>query len=208
MPYDPAIHHRRSIRLRDYDYAQHGAYYVTICVDQRECLLSRVVGTEIELSDAGRIVAKTWDDLPSRFPTVELDAFVIMPNHVHGILLIIDPPEQPGTASSAPTNSLQDVPEFVGAEQALPNNHPHDKSDTIERPTLGRIIQAFKSISAIACNRLLERSGVPFWQRNYWEHVIRDDHDLARLRRYIESNPGKWIDDTLNPAGNNYFERE
>jgi putative transposase len=201
MPYDPSIHHRRSIRLKNYDYAQQGAYYVTICVNHRECLLGRVADTEIELTDAGRIVAQTWNTLPDRFLTVELDAFVIMPNHVHGIL-VINESERPGNASIAPTNASLDSAESVGAELALPKK----QNPTEDRPTLGRVVQAFKSISAIACNRLLNRSGVPFWQRNYWEHVIRDDRDLARLREYIEHNPGTWIEDTLNPAGRNYFD--
>jgi putative transposase len=185
LPYDPDCHHRRSIRLRDYDYAQAGAYFVTLCVEGRECLLGEIAAGEVRVSGAGEIVAQTWDSLPSRFPYVELDAFVIMPNHVHAIIVITDPPP--------PVD-----PDSVGAELALPKK----TGDASIAPTLGRIVQAFKSISAIACNRLLERSGVPFWQRNYWEHVIRDDADLARLRAYIEGNPGKWAEDRYHPSKN------
>jgi putative transposase len=183
LPYDPDCHHRRSIRLRDYDYAQAGAYFVTLCVDGREYPLGEIAAGEVQLSDAGKMVAQTWDHLPTRFPNIELDAFVIMPNHVHAIIVITDPPP--------PAD-----PDSVGAGLALPKNQGNPRV----APTLGDIIGAFKSISAIACNRLLERSGASFWQRNYWEHVIRDDADLARLRDYIEGNPGKWAEDQYHPS--------
>jgi REP element-mobilizing transposase RayT len=191
MPYDPDRHHRRSIRLLDYDYAQAGAYFITICVRNRECLLGDIPGGDLHLSAAGALVAELWDALPTRFPTIELDAFVVMPNHVHGILVIID-------------HSHESQPDVVGAGLALPENQASAVSETKGNPwvapTLGDILGAFKSISAIACNRLLDHSGVPFWQRNYWEHVIRDEDDLARLREYIANNPGKWIEDKYHPS--------
>jgi putative transposase len=185
LPCDPDGHHRRSIRLRDYDYAQAGAYFVTLCVDGRECLLGEIAAGEVRLTDAGLIVAQTWDSLPSRFAVVELDAFVIMPNHVHAIIVITDPPP-----------AVDPDPGSVGAGLALPKNQGNPRV----APTVGDIVGAFKSISAIACNRLLARSGAPFWQRNYWEHVIRDDADLQRLRAYIEGNPGKWAEDKYHPS--------
>jgi putative transposase len=166
MLYDPDLHHRRSIRLQGYDYAQAGAYFVTICVYNRECLLSEIVDGETQLTEIGRIVVKTWDNLLSRFSCIELDMFVAMPNHVPGIIVIVDSSQ--GAASSA--------------------------------PTLGRIVRAFKSLSAVACNRVLDRAGVPFWQRNYYEHVIRDEDDLDRVRQYIVENPGRWAEDPENPA--------
>jgi putative transposase len=188
VPYDPDRHHRRSIRLRDYDYSQAGAYFVTICVYNQEYLLGDVVDGEARLSEAGEIVAQMWDDLPSRFPTVELDAFVVMPNHVHGIIVIVERPAS----------------EPVGAGLALPSANTlndHEKRGTPRgAPTVGDIVGAFKSLSAIACNRLLDRGGVPFWQRNYWEHIVRDERDLNRLRDYIAANPARWFEDEENPA--------
>ncbi len=182
MLYDPDAHHRRSIRLRDYDYAQMGAYFVTLCVHERECLLGEIAAGEVRVSGAGLIVAQTWDNLPTRFPHIELDAFVVMPNHVHAIIVITDPPPSPVDP--------------VGAGLALSKNQGNPRV----APTLGDIVGAFKSTSAIACNRLLDRSGLPFWQRNYWEHVIRNDADLERLRDYIEGNPGKWAEDQYHPS--------
>jgi len=91
MPYDPTRHHRRSIRLKGYDYSQAGAYFVTICTQDRACLFGKVVNGEMRLNDAGRMVLAEWNMLPERFPHVVLDAFVVMPNHVHGIVVITNP---------------------------------------------------------------------------------------------------------------------
>jgi putative transposase len=173
MPYDPDRHHRRSIRLQGYDYARAGAYSVTVCVHNRECLLSEIVNGEVRLTEIGQIVIRAWDDLPLRFPGVELDTFVVMPNHIHGIIVIEDRPKQDATSSQGAASSA---------------------------PTLGLIVRAFKSIAAIACNRALDRADVPFWQRNYYEHVIRDEDDLNRIRCYIADNPACWPEDPENPA--------
>ena len=186
VSYDPRRHHRRSIRLKGYDYSQPGAYYVTICVREGECLLGGVTDGAMVLSEAGQIVQRTWDGLPSRFPTVELDTFVIMPNHVHGIVVIVDEPgggavtgqgaAREGAASGAPTRTRG------------------------KRPTLGQIVRAFKSISAIQVNRCLGRSGSRLWQRNYYERIIRDENELHRARKYILGNPAKWeTGDPENP---------
>ncbi|MBN1200734.1 MAG: transposase [Anaerolineae bacterium] len=191
MTYDPDRHHRRSIRLQGYDYSQAGAYFVTVCTHDRKCLLGKIVDQQVCLTGAGEIVSETWHTISSRFACVELDAFVIMPNHIHGILVILDGPGP------------------VGAELALPNHQAKRPPDMIRRdvercaPTLGHIIQAFKSISAIACNRHLDRAGLPFWQRNYYEHVIRDADDLNQIRQYIENNPTRWAEDQENPIHHN-----
>jgi putative transposase len=191
MPYDPDRHHRRSIRLQGYDYTQAGAYYVTICTHGRVCWLSTVVDGEVELSTVGCIVDEEWTALPARFPQVDLDAFVVMPNHVHAILVITD--LSPGS---------------VGTALAPSNNHPTpmpEKPDTPNEPlvrgvpTLGHIVGAFKSLAARRINRVLERSG-RFWQVKFYEHIIRDDADLARVREYIAANPGRWAEDDDNPA--------
>ena len=154
MKYDPQVHHRRSIRLTGYDYSQPGAYFITICTHNRALFL--------QAERLQEVVRSAWHDLPLRFPSVVLDEFVIMPNHVHGIISLR------GAASSA--------------------------------PTLGRVVRAFKSVSAIAANKALGRSGQPFWQHNYYEHVIRDEEELNAVRRYIRENPLKWSDDPDNPA--------
>ena len=102
MPYDPNRHHRRSIRLKGYDYSQAGAYFITICTQDRACLFGKVVNGEMRLNDAGHMVLAEWNMLPERFPHVVLDAFVVMPNHVHGIVVITNPATD-DTATTAPT---------------------------------------------------------------------------------------------------------
>jgi putative transposase len=164
------IHRRRSLRLREYDYSQSGAYFVTICTCNKDCLFGHVSAGEMMLNDAGRIVHTAWNELSIRFPGLELDAFTTMPNHIHGILV------------------------FVGAGLALPDKEGAASS----APTLGDVMRAFKSLSAIRVNRMAKRTG-SLWQRNYYEHVIRNENDLDRLRRYIYDNPGQWAEDENNP---------
>jgi putative transposase len=161
-------HHRRSIRLKGYDYTEVGAYFVTICTQNRECLFGDIVDGEMRLGEAGRIVVDTWAALPQRFPSVEIDESVVMPNHFHGIILIaVEGAACRGAACCA--------------------------------PTLGETIRAFKSISAIAVNRLLGRGGRPLWQRNYYEHIVRDERSSNLIRQYIYDNPSQWAFDRENP---------
>ena len=186
---------RRSIRLSDYDYTQKGAYFVTVCTLNRECVLGEIVDDEMQINAAGLLVAQTWDRLSLRFPSIELDALVVMPNHVHGIVVLT-------TVSPPPT-----PPDLVGAGLALPEiNIPERKKDDQKpgtprgAPTLGDVVGAFKSLSARACNQTLNRAGQRFWQRNYHEHIIRNEADLARIREYIATNPARWTEDNENPA--------
>jgi len=159
MTFNPDIHHRRSIRLRDYDYTSAGAYFVTICTQGKECLFGRIDGEVMVANDAGWLVESVWYSLSERFSGTELDAFVIMPNHVHFIVFLV------GTSSP---------------------------------PTLGSVVRAFKSISAIEVNRVLGRQGQPLWQRNYYERVVRDDGELHGFREYIQHNPVCWAEDENN----------
>lgn len=169
MRFDPQRHHRRSIRLAGFDYSQPGAYFVTICTHNRELSL--------EAEAVKTAVLTAWDSLPGRFPHVALDKFVVMPNHVHGILMfgfVAESAEATVVASSG------------GAASSA--------------PTLGRVVRAFKSVSAIEANRITGRSGQPFWQRNYYEHIIQDEDELNIIRQYIQDNPLKWDEDPDNPA--------
>jgi REP element-mobilizing transposase RayT len=165
--YDPRIHHRRSIRLAGYDYSHAGACFVTICTHNR--------ALSLQAEPVREVVRLAWCGLPARFPIVALDEFVIMPNHVHGIIVLADAAIR-GAASSAPTG--------MGGGAA----------------TLGDVVRAFKSISAIEANKILGQSNRPFWQRNYYEHIIRDEKELTALRQYIRDNPENWLDDPDNPS--------
>jgi len=176
MKYNPAIHQRRSIRLKDYDYSKAGAYFVTICTQGRECLLGEVVDASIVLNQYGGIVEQVWCKIPHHFSSVTLDAAVIMPNHFHGIVLI--------------------------AEESLPvqqNSHDLAPKQNSKKPTLGQIVAYFKYQSTKLINEAQDLTGVKFWQRNYYEHIIRSEASLARLRTYIAQNPQKWQHDQLHP---------
>jgi putative transposase len=201
---------RRSIRLQGWDYARTGAYFVTVCVQNRECLLGDVAGDVVVRHESGRLVQSCWENLRQRFPDLELDAFVVMPNHVHGII-VIDPV---GAGFAPPTDADADVgaglvlPDMGGAVTGAGAAYNRDAASSAPTdnvvpggPTLGDIMRAFKSISAIAVNRHLERRGQPLWQRNYYEHIIRDEEELNRIRDYIIHNPLQWMLDRENPLG-------
>jgi REP element-mobilizing transposase RayT len=186
MPYDPEHHARRSIRLRGYDYAQCGTYFITMCIQHRECLLGAVVDGVMEPNEAGKTVQSVWEALPKRFPSILLDAFVVMPNHVHGIFVIVPPNQKSQSKKGAASDK--------GAARS-------EEGAASGAPTVGKILRAFKSISAIHVNSLLLRSCRPLWQRNYYEHIIRDEAVLTRAREYIVMNPRRWHLDLDNPNG-------
>jgi REP element-mobilizing transposase RayT len=201
MPYDPNIHHRRSIRLPQYDYAQPGAYFVTICTQGREFVLDDPI--------VSGIITDVWHALPQRFPTIDLDEFVIMPNHSHLIVWIyppgtdVDVRADRAGASPAPTGSN------VGATLAVAPGVDR-RTWTIPKPTavnlaptLGDVIGAFKSLVFTVYLDWIEANDparrAKFWQRNYYEHVIRSDTELYAIRRYIQENPFRWVLDSDNP---------
>lgn len=170
---------RRSIRLKGYDYSQAGAYFITIVAQDRMHLFGEVGKGEMQLNAAGRMILAEWEALPQRFPTVEIDAFVVMPNHVHGIVIITDGPGVVGAGSEpAPTTPAT----AHTARHGLPE-----------------IVRQFKTFSARRINALRGTPGVSVWQRNYYEHIIRNDEALERIRRYILENPARWMRDREKP---------
>lgn len=191
MKFDPQKHHRRSIRLKDYDYSQAGAYYVTINVQNRECLFGEIVNDEMILNEAGMMVIEQWLALLERFPNIELDVYQIMPNHFHGIIVIIEP-----VGATLVVAQNMDAQNFVDSRNSRAGTRP--------APTLGDMIGAFKSITTNEYikgvdNKNWQQFYKRLWQRNYYEHVIRDEKDLNRIRDYIQSNPMNWDEDEENP---------
>ncbi len=172
--HDSDNHHRRSLRLQGYDYTQEGAYFVTVCLRDRACLFGDISDGKMILNDAGLIAEKHWHDIPAHFPHIELDEFVIMPNHIHGIILI----NCRGTACRAPTTEQFGKP----VAGSLPT-----------------IIRSFKSAVTKRFNSSYNGSGYRIWQRNYYEHIIRDDASLNLIRQYIMENPSRWAEDEENP---------
>jgi putative transposase len=197
--YNPDKHHRRSIRLRGYDYTQAGAYFVTICAQNRECLFGEIVNSRMMLSDAGRMVQTEWEQLRERFPAVELDAHVVMPNHFHAIVIITDSND---TVSVGAGTS----PAPVGATtRVAPTTSVAPTDAGTQRPTLGDIVGAFKSLTTNAYIRGVRELGWPpfdkrLWQRNYYEHIVRNERGLNAIRRYIHDNPARWSADAENPC--------
>jgi REP element-mobilizing transposase RayT len=179
MPQQSDPHHRRSIRLRDFDYATNGAYYVTICTQDKACRFGAVVAGEMQLNALGIIVQDEWLRTATVRPQVALDAFVVMPNHLHGIIMIDQPV---GAHCIRPPTSLE----------------PSARSAPLRRPanSLGSIIAGFKSTVTRQINSLTSATP-PLWQRNYYEHVIRNAADLDAIRDYIATNPARWDNDTV-----------
>lgn len=180
--FDPQKHHRRSIRLKDFDYTSEGAYFVTIVTWGREYLLGEIVEKEMYLSRRGEIVQKWWDDIPMHFPNVETGAFVIMPNHIHGIIFITE--ERRGDVIS-------------------PCNHPNNLGGVfppLRKRTLGQIVAYFKYQSTKEINAMDNTGTITkFWQRNYYEHIIRNEKELKQKTHYILDNPSRWANEEENP---------
>jgi REP element-mobilizing transposase RayT len=188
MKFDPQKHRRRSIRLKDYDYSQAGAYYVTINVQNRECLFGEIVNYEMVLNDAGKMIEAQWLALLERFPNIELDAYQVMPNHVHGIIVLVEP-----VGATLVVARNMDTKDVHGNEAGIK-----------PAPTLGKIVGAFKSITTHEYIHGVETKNwrqfyKRLWQRNYYEHIVRDEADLNRIRDYIQSNPANWDEDEENP---------
>ncbi len=192
--FDPQKHNRRSIRLPGYDYSQEGAYYVTIVTQGRECVFGEIVDGEMRPNEYGKIVQKWWNEIPIHFPTVELGMFVIMPNHVHGIIFMTT--ERRGEVISPPynpNNNIQDA--YVDETFNLGGETP-----PLRKPTLGQIVAYFKYQSTKEMNRIeTDKAITKFWQRNYYEHIIRDEKDLQNKTDYINANPLLWDEDDDNP---------
>jgi putative transposase len=175
--FDPKKHHRWSIRLPGYDYSQAGAYYVTLVTHQRDCLFGVIENEIMTLNDLGKIANECWIAIPEHFLNVELGAYVVMPNHVHGII-VIDGNDAGATHWVAP---------------AIPRIRP-----TGPKPgSLGAIIGSYKSAVSYRINK--EHNITSIWQRNYYEHIIRNEIDLQNKTNYIESNPMLWAQDDNNP---------
>ncbi len=185
--FDPQKHHRKSIRLQGYDYSQAGAYYVTIVTYQRDCLFGEIENEIMILNGFGKIADECWLTIPDHFPNVELGAHVIMPNHAHGIIVIRND-ESASHAVDA---------QHVGVTQCVA------PTPTITRPkgpkpkSLGAIIGSFKSAVSYRIHK--EHNATDIWQRNYYEHIIRDEKDLQNKTDYIEANPSLWDEDENNP---------
>jgi REP element-mobilizing transposase RayT len=199
MTYNPDIHHRRSIRLKGYDYSQEGWYFVTICVHNREWLFGDIINGKIILNDAGKMVETEWLNLKTRFLNIELGEFVVMPNHFHGILEITATTNG-ATTRVAPTDEYDNA--VVGATLVVAQYETVAQYEINRKKTIGNIIDAYKSITTVQYIRGVKTlDWQPFnqklWQRNYYEHIIRDSQSHQKISDYIDNNPMNWENDEL-----------
>lgn len=228
--------HRRSVRLRGYDYSQNGAYFVTICTQNREHLLGEIKNGKMWLNDAGNMVGRWWHELRNRFPDIELGAFVVMPNHIHGIIVIKNTPvpnpvgailcnrpepvrnfTDPDSASNQQKNSNTGT--NFGMDMMQEQDNCRKQGDYRESPLriqkiqirkipntydgLGQYVSWFKRMVMNEYIRHVKTKGFPrfeksIWQRNYYEHIIRNDREWNLIREYIGKNPEMWEEDELN----------
>ncbi len=168
--YNPQYHHRRSIRLPDYDYRQSGYYFVTICTYKKQCWFGEIINQEMKSNQLGKIADQLWQGLAKRFDYINLDYYIIMPNHVHGIIEI--------------KQNLVKESDFQKREFGKP----------VAR-SLSTIIGSYKSAVTTRINYLRKSKEPPLWQRNYYEkiaRIIKDEDDLNNVRQYIINNPRKW----------------
>jgi putative transposase len=261
MKYDLDKHHRRSIRLKGYDYTATGLYFITICAYQRDCLFGEIINGEMRLNDLRQRVHACWQRLPFHFSNLELDAFVIMPNHIHGILVLTQlplsdnqssPPRRgaaldrnpPPLTDHLPPNATPGSDHKIQADAAF-GRESSDITGAFSEPgmafgressdmtgesepgvafgressdiakdrlpnaaplrgvvagSVGAMVLNFKSVTTRLGNRMRRSPGSPMWQRNYYEHIIRDEKSLQFIRQYIHHNPMSWQHDQLHPG--------
>jgi putative transposase len=193
MSYNPTVHHRKSIRLKGYDYSQEGLYFITICCKKKECMFGQIELVEnseavMQLNEAGKIAKDCWLQIPKHFPNAVLHEYIIMPNHIHGIIELMKP----------------DGSAYVGAENFQPlqtTNRvipPKNEFQKIIPRSIGSIIRGYKTGVTKWFRSNSEIYTV--WQRNYYEHIIRNEQSYHKISNYITNNPAKWSEDKFYVA--------
>ena len=189
--------HRRSIRLKEYDYTQFGAYYITLCTHGKQCVFGNVMNGQMILNDIGKMADEWWKKLPDKFNSISIDEYCVMPNHFHGIIQIVGADTQMFRADTwvRPYGTVVD-PAPVGAH---PRVRPNDQHPRV-CPSISTIVQWFKTMTTNEYIRNVKNNRWPpfdkhIWQRNYYERIIRDDGELNHLREYIIHNAIQWEND-------------
>ncbi|NQV17320.1 MAG: transposase [Armatimonadetes bacterium] len=183
--------HSRSIRLHNYDYSQSGAYFITICTHQREWLFGEIRNEKMLLNEFGNIARNEWIETPKIRPNIELGEFIIMPNHIHGIIWIKD------NLSKSVLGGGEGKVDSKGVLQYAPTTIPTVPTFTSPSKTIGAIIRGYKSSVTKQINIIRKLPGFAVWQRNYYEHIIRNERDLNNITQYIKFNPSNWDKDDL-----------
>ena len=222
MKYNPILYHRRSIRLKGYDYSQAGLYFITICVQNRECLFGNVVNDKTILNDAGQMVVKWYYELENKYPDKKCHEMVVMPNHFHCI--IENAHGTDGRIMDAHVGaSLRGRPITDERGRPITDERGRPITDGRGRPiygpnnqkynaTIGDAMDWFKTMTTNEYirgvkNHNWKRFDKKLWQQNYWEHIIRKDGEYNRISDYIIQNPTKWFNDKLNPTNQEYNDK-
>ena len=187
MAFNPDLHQRQSIRMPSHVYSQPGAYFITVCTHQRAHLFGEIIDGRMLLNEAGLIAQNCWHAIPEHFPLVYLDECVIMPNHMHGVVVIND------------VGAIHESPRRFAHPQRAIHESPLQLNIVARRNmTIPKLVGRFKMQAAKKINILRNTPGTPIWQRNYWERIIRDEPELQSVRQYIRNNPAQWQHDDLN----------
>jgi REP element-mobilizing transposase RayT len=181
MKFDPEKHHRQSIRLRDYNYSQPGYYFLTICTYKKQCWFGEIKNDQMYINQIGKIVANEWLNTPKIRPNFQLDEWVIMPNHLHGIVII----------NERISGLVDEKITLWGARNAPLRQEPN---------SISSFVAGFKSAATKRINLLRDNRDIPIWQRNYYESIIRDEQSLITIQEYIKNNPCQWQKDSDNPV--------
>jgi REP element-mobilizing transposase RayT len=200
MKYNPKIHHRQSIRLRGYDYSQPGSYFITLCTQNRECNLGEIINNQMKFTVRGFIIHEFWSKIPDHFPNVELDEFIVMPNHVHGIIVINDNFHEGGKhqqnhEEGGENNTAGGQKNPAGGE----NNPEGGETPPLRKKTLGQVIAYYKYQTTKIINQVDDTPGLRMWQRNYYDRIIHHEKILELARQYIFQNPFRWDKDPHHP---------
>ena len=182
------IHNRRSIRVKGYDYTQPGYYFITLVAKNRYCIFGSIAESDIKLNEIGELVVSCWLRIPDNFEHTTLDEFILMPNHLHGIIVIEEAVGMGEAFGGIPQNV-----DNISSLNASPLQPIGTKSGS-----LGAIIQNFKSVSTRIVNKQFFKPGNKIWQRNYFERIIRNERELNAITCYIQQNPIRWQVDREN----------
>ena len=184
MAYNPNIHHRKSIRLPSHDYSQTGAYFITVCTHQRTHLFGEIIDGNMILNEIGRILLKCWREIPEHFSMVRVDEFIIMPNHMHGIIVI------------DAVGAIHESPRYTAHPQRAIHESPLQINIVARRNMIiPKLVGRFKMQAAKQINIFRNTPITPIWQRNYWERIIRTEQEMQLVRQYIRNNPVQWQHD-------------
>ncbi len=189
MTFNPDVHHRKSIRLRGYDYSQAGMYFVTICTHDRTPLFGEIINGEMEMNEAGVIATDEILLSAKMRHNISFDEFIVMPNHMHGIITV-------GARCTRPECTRTECVRTESTPKNAEGNETGRVSGRVQRaPTIGDVVRGYKSAVTKRINQLRNLPCAPVWQRNYYEHIIRDEVAHLKIAEYIQTNPQRWQED-------------